>query len=112
MVLPNKRKIFAKSVLALYAFITVTFPLAHKDFIPLESKVVLNPTDCLPHVEDSSANELVCPAHNFAQSTTSTPASSQGFASQISVFFLQLAEQTEHFIEPTQNYSTRAPPLA
>ncbi len=112
MVMSKSRKTFAKSILALYALITVTFPFAHRDFVPLQGNVGLNPIGCLSHFEDSNANELVCPAHNFAQSTTSTPASTQGFASQTTVFFLELPEQTESFVEPAQNHSSRAPPLA
>jgi len=99
-------------ILALYAFITVTFPFAHTDYVPLESRLVLSPAGSSSHALDSGAEEITCPAHQFAQSTSGTPISNQSFTSQLTVFSLRIDETVDHFIEPTNSYSTRAPPLA
>jgi hypothetical protein len=109
---PRKRKAAAKTILILYAFVTVTFPLAHNDFVPLDVKLVLSPIDFHSHSVDSNASDLACPAHNFAQSTTSTPVTNQIFPAQITVFFLQFDGQAKCFIGPNRSYSTRAPPQA
>jgi hypothetical protein len=106
------RKTFAKGSLFLYAFITVTFPLAHRDFVPLEGNLNLVAVNSPYHALDIDDNDLVCPAHQFAQSTTGTPVSNQIFTSQATVFILPISKQTEHFIEPTASHFTRAPPQA
>ncbi len=108
----KKRKATARSVLVLYAFITVTFSLAHKDFVPLESGISLTPVNALHHALDASDNDLVCPAHNFAQSTTGTAAFSQNFTPP-DYFSLLEVELLDHlFTPPLHNLSTRAPPQA
>jgi hypothetical protein len=108
----KRQKVFVRSVLVLYAFITVTFPLAHRDFVPLKGAVKIIAVSSLCHALDVDENDLVCPAHQFAQSTTGTPVSNQISTSQTTAFILPPSKQTEHFIEPTSSYSTRAPPQA
>ncbi len=110
--LTKKRKAAAKCVLVLYVFINATFSLAHRDYVPLEGELFYTPTNALYHPLDINDDDLVCPAHNFAQSTTSIPASSLHLTFEVVVFFLQTQEQIEHFIEPIRNHSTRAPPQA
>ncbi|HUI30250.1 MAG TPA: hypothetical protein VLX91_08530 [Candidatus Acidoferrales bacterium] len=112
MVSYDKRKAAARSILVLYAFITVTFPLAHRDFIPLEGKLIFSPFDYHSGSVDSNLSDLFCPAHQFAQSTTSPAIARQIFNPQITFFFLRIGNHVEHFVEPLRSFSTRAPPQA
>jgi len=106
------RKAAARGILALYAFITITFPLAHRDFVPLENGLSLIPVNALYHALGIDDNDFVCPAHNFAQSTTGTPALERRFTAEVAVVLLPIVEHTEHFSCPTKTYSSRAPPQA
>ena len=108
----KQSNVFAKTILIQYAFITVTFPLAHRDYVPLGGRLIVSPAGSLSNTIDSNASDLVCPAHNFAQSTTGTPASNQAFVSQTTVSFLRIDERTEIFIQPRRTFSSRAPPQA
>jgi hypothetical protein len=112
MVFPNKRKIFAKSVLALYVFISVTFPLAHNDYVALDVRLSLSPIDSNCNSLDSNTNDLVCPAHNFAQSTTGTAALIQDFSPTEDVAVLRVEQHDHLFAAPANDLSTRAPPQA
>lgn len=110
MVSSKKRKTYAKGILVLYAFITVTFPLAHKDFVPLEGSLTVTPANSLNHALDINDNDLVCPAHNFAQSTTGTAALAQDFSSVEDVTILEAEYHDQFVAAPAKNLSTRAPP--
>lgn len=106
----RNRKAAARIILFLYAFITVTFQLAHKDFIPLESNLTLTPVSPLCHALDINDNELVCPAHNFAQSTHGTAAVTQSFSSSERISILKVEHHDRLFSAQLSNLSTRAPP--
>ncbi|HEY9165533.1 MAG TPA: hypothetical protein VIS48_05175 [Candidatus Kryptonia bacterium] len=105
-------KAVAKTILVLYVLITATFSLDHKDFVPLEGQLDFNSQPGSHHVVDANDFELTCPAHNFAQSTTGTPAISHEFISRTEVSFFPTGRISRHFSEPTRSYSTRAPPQA
>ena len=108
----NKRKSIAKGVLLLYALISVTYPLAHKDYVPLSSQFCFSRNDFSSHSATPDADDFVCPAHQFAQSTTSPAIARQIFNPQITFFFLRIGIHVEHFVEPLRSLSTRAPPQA
>ena len=108
----KRNRAFAKAVLVLYVFITATFSLDHKDFVPLEGQLYFVSQTGPYQAVDSNEFELICPAHNFAQSTTGTPASSQEFISQTEISFLPASRIIWHFSEPSRSYSSRAPPQA
>ena len=105
-------KPYAKGILILYAFITVTFPLAHKDFVPLDVKRAFSPIDSHSNSLDSSASDFVCPAHNFAQSTTGTAALAQDFPSPKYFCFVKVEYHDHLFAAPGNSLSPRAPPQA
>ena len=107
----RKRKAVSRSILALYAFISVTFPLAHRDSVPLESGLSLTQVNTYQALGIDD-NDFVCPAHNFAQSTTGTPALEERFTAEVAVVLLPIVEHTEYFSTPTKTYSSRAPPQA
>jgi len=107
----ENRKTYAKSILLLYALITVTFPFAHKDYVPQESTYVIRSLESSSQAVDSN-NDLVCPAHNFAQSTTGTAALSPDFLSQEVFHVVHFIERFKLSAEPSGNLSTRAPPQA
>jgi hypothetical protein len=108
----KKRRTYARSIIILYAFITVTFPLAHNDFVPLDVRLSLYPVDFHSNSVDSNANDLVCPAHNFAQSTTGTAAFTQDVPSLEHFSFLEAEHHDHLFAAPAYNLSARAPPQA
>lgn len=107
----DKRKAAAKYTLCLYAFITVTFPLAHRDFVPLESGKTIIPANPLQHPLDAD-NDLGCPAHNFAQSTHGMAAVTQEFSSSERISILKVWHHDCLFSTQLNNLSTRAPPQA
>ena len=108
----KRQKVFAISILVLYAFIILTFSLAHRDFVPLRGNLTITPVNSLYHALDANENDLGCPAHNFAQSTTNTPALSQHFSSPENFFFLKIDQHDYIFSASVYNLSTRAPPQA
>ncbi len=108
----RKRKAAAKCILVLYAFITATYPFAHKDFIPLRNNLAIMAANSLYHSLDVNDNDLVCPAHNFAQSTTGTAALAQDFSSVEDVTILEVEYHDQFVAAPANNLSTRAPPQA
>jgi len=108
----STHKAFGKTLLFVYAFITASYPLAHEDFVPLDCYRYLISADSASHPVNSDANDFVCPAHNFAQSTTGTPAVTPRFDSPVSVKFLPSWAEIDHFVEPVHAPSSRAPPLA
>jgi len=108
----KRRKAAARGVIILYAFITATFSLAHNDYVPLDAQLTFCPTDFNSNSVASDANELVCPAHNFAQSTTGTAALSQNFSSSEDATILKVEHHDHIFAPPARNLSVRAPPQA
>ncbi|MFZ1081792.1 MAG: hypothetical protein WAO19_07690 [Candidatus Kryptoniota bacterium] len=108
----KKRKTAARVTLAFYAFITVTFSLAHKDFVPFESGLSLTPVNPLYHAFDASDDDFVCPAHNFAQSTTGTAALAQVFAPPEYFSIFRTEFYCHLFTAPSHNLSSRDPPQA
>ena len=108
----DARKTISKITLLFYVSITITFSLAHRDFVPLDGTLTITPVNCLYHALDASENDLVCPTHNFAQSTTSTAALAQEF-SPPEYFSIVSAEYYRHlFTAPSHNLSSRDPPKA
>ena len=59
MVWFKRQKRYAKGILLLYGFITVTFPFAHHDFVALDVKLSLSPIDFHSNALDSNTNDLV-----------------------------------------------------
>ena len=112
MVSFKRQKRYAKGILLLYGFITVTFPFAHNDFVALDVKLSLSPIDFHSNALDSNTNDLVCPAHNFAQSTTGTAALILDFSPTEDVAVLRVEQHDHLFAAPANDLSTRAPPRA
>lgn len=108
----EKRKAAARSILVLYVFITATFPLAHKDFVPLSSRLSFNPESALSRTTDIGDESFVCPAHNFAQSTTGITALAQDFSLLEEFSLPRIEEPAQPFFELSNSFSTRAPPQA
>ncbi len=108
----EKRKGCARSILVLYAFITVTFPFAHNDFVPLENNLSLSSIDFQSGTVHSGVNDLVCPAHNFAQSTVGTSALSHDLSTRQDVAFFMLEYRDDPCTARTFELSARAPPQA
>ena len=102
----------AKFVLTLYAAISVIFPLAHKDGFAPESHPVFSNTDETASAFHAVDSDIICPAHQFAESTTGTPVSSFTIFSPARVSFLIVLRQPECIVAPLRNLSSRAPPLA
>ena len=111
MVSFNKRKVAARSILILYAFITIVFPLAHRDYVPLESGNTIIPVNSLHHPLDAD-NDLGCPAHNFAQSTHGTAVVAQNFSSSERISIIKVGHRDRLFSAQLSNLSARAPPQA
>jgi hypothetical protein len=109
---PNRRRAVARGVLFLYIFISATFTLAHRDYVPLECKRVLSSANSVNHNLDTSGADLVCPAHNFAQSTTSADVHQQRISSPGNFSFVRLADIPPCLARPQLSASSRAPPKA
>jgi len=108
----EQRKATARIVLFVYAFITLTFSLAHRDFVPLDGNLTITPVNSLYHALDASDNDFVCPAHNFAQSTTSTAALAQELAPPECFSVVPVEHYCHLFTAPSHNLSSRDPPQA
>ncbi len=108
----KKRKAAARSILVLYVFITATFPLSHKDFVPLSGRLSLTSDRALSRVSDISDENFMCPAHNFAQSTTAIGVVAQNFPLLEELDLPRTEEPSQPFFEPSESFSTRAPPQA
>ena len=108
----SNRKKYAKGILTLYVFITITFPLAHNDYVPLNATLSLSSADFHSGSVDSNLNDLVCPAHNFAQSTTGTAAPVHNFKTPQRFFYFKLHDLSRVDATPVNALTTRAPPEA
>jgi hypothetical protein len=108
----KKRRVFAKGVLFLYIFISATFSLAHKDYVPLECKRAISSANGISHNLDSSGADFMCPAHNFAQSTTAADVREQSVSSPEAFSFIQILENPQYPARPQLTTSSRAPPQA
>lgn len=108
----KKRRTVARAVLLLYVFISATFNLAHRDYVPLESNRVLSSSNRLNHNLDSNGSDFVCPAHNFAQSTTGTDPFQKSLSSPTAFSFIRLADCPQYLARRQLSASSRAPPKA
>jgi len=106
----RKRKAAAGNIVVVYAFITVTFPLAHKDFVPLENGFDLIPINNLYHALDLDHNDFLCPAHNFAQSTHGAGVESYHILAPQNFSFIWIEQFIQYVSAPSRLASTRAPP--
>ncbi len=108
----EKRRTFAKAILIVYAFITATFPFSHKDCVPLGSRLSFLPGAISTQNLGSNDDSFVCPAHNFAQSTASTPVLEQDFTSPESFSFLRFSIPGRISSDTSRRLFARAPPQA
>ncbi len=108
----KKRRAVAKGVLFLYIFISATFSLSHRDYVPLECRRVISSANSVSHNLDSSGAAFVCPAHNFAQSTTAAEVHQQSISSPVNFSFIRLADIPQCLARPQLSASSRAPPKA
>ena len=108
--LTRKHNTFVKVVLFCYVLVSVTFHLAHTDFLAIQGEDVFTSSGDQSHALDSDKDGDGCPAHQYEQATTGTPVSTFRIVSPTIISFLIPLRQAQHSIAFRGSASSRAPP--
>jgi hypothetical protein len=110
--LTQRQKNVAKAMLLFYVFVSLVFPLAHTDFLRAQSAQVLTPAGAQSHEDDSDQADAACPAHQYEQATTGTPASCFSIFTPTHFSYMNIPGRLQYVVVPFQNLPSRAPPIA